>query len=89
MHVGIEDLAGDACELNNMSNDWKHPAEPSISLLLVLLTLSPCHFLVVVNLNRLDQEKKMLDKIKYLPGAVIKTNEIPKEGAGIVMQWSN
>ena len=89
MHVCIEDLAGDTCEFDNMSNDRKHPAEPSISLLLVLSTLSPCHFLVVVNLNRLDQEKKMPNKIKYSPGAVIKTNELPKEGAGIVVQWSN
>ena len=67
MHVGIEDLAGDACEFDNMSNDRKHPVEPLISLLLVVSMLSPCHFLVVVNLNRLDQEKKMLNKIKYSP----------------------
>ena len=67
MHVSIEDLAGDACEFDNMSNDQKHPAELSISLLFIVSTLSPCHFLVVVNLNRLDQEKKMLNKIKYLP----------------------
>ena len=67
MHVSIEDLPDDACEFDNMSNDRKHPAEPSISLLLVLSTLSPCHFLVVVNLNRLDQEIvsiKMKQKIE-------------------------
>ena len=29
MHVSIEDLASDACEFDNMSNDQKHPAEPS------------------------------------------------------------
>ena len=27
-HVGIEDLAGDACEFNNMSNDRKHLSFP-------------------------------------------------------------
>ena len=56
-YVDIEDLAGDACEFDNMSNDREHPAEPSISLLIVS-TLSPCHFLVLGNLNRLDQEKR-------------------------------
>ena len=83
-HVSIEDLASDACEFDNMSNDQKHPAEPSISLLFIVLTLSPCQFLVVVNLNRLDQEKKMLNKIKYLPrgGPMLSLKQIksPKRG---------
>ena len=82
-YVGIEDLAGDACEFDNMSNDRKHPAEPSISLLIVS-TLSFCHFLVLVNLNRLDQEKKMLNKIKYSPrgGPTLSLKQIksPKRG---------
>ena len=40
MHFSIEDLARNACEFNNRSNDQKHPAEPSISLLFIVLMLS-------------------------------------------------
>ena len=61
MHVSNGDLSSNACEFNNMSNGQKHPAEP-FPLLLIVSTLSPCHFLVVINLNRLDQEKKKLCK---------------------------
>ena len=83
-HVSIEDLASNACEFENMSNDQrKHPAEPSISLLIVS-TLSPCHLLVVINLNRLDQEKKMLNKIKYSPrgGPVPSLKQIKSQKRG-------